>query len=85
MNQMTTGVPGLGRPNLADASSQRGLLQTAQTQLGGLTGVSGSVESNQSSISNILGNPYAIGLATTVVAQFGSKSAKSPLRKLFGL
>jgi len=85
MNQMTTGIPGLGRPNLADASSQRGLLQTAQTQLGGLTGVSGSVESNQSSISNILGNPYAIGLATTVVAQFGSKSAKSPLRKLFGL
>jgi hypothetical protein len=85
MNQGTTVMPGLGQPNLADASSQRGLLQTAQTQLGGLTGVSGSVESNQSSISNILGNPYAIGLATTVVAQFGSKSAGSPLRKLFGL
>ena len=85
MNQMTTAAPGLGLPNLADASSQQGSLQTAQTQLGGLTGVAGSVESNQSSINNILGNPYAIGLATTVVAQFGSKSAGSPLRKLFGL
>jgi len=53
-----------------------------------LTGYAGSVESSQASINAVtggfLGNPSSADLSSSVVTQFGSTAALSPLQKLVG-
>jgi len=56
--------------------------------LPGLTGIAGSVESAQATVNSVVGsypgNPNSTDLGKSVVTQFGSTSALSPLQKLVG-
>lgn len=73
--------------NLTDSAAIGGKLLSAGSQLSGLTGVSGSIESQLNQVNSIVGNTLNSGnnLALSVTSQFGSiGSNSSPLKKLLG-
>jgi len=70
----------------ADGVIQGNRLVTYTSGLPGLTGYAGSLESSQASINaatgGFIGNPSSAVLSSSVVTQYGSTAAMSPLQKL---
>jgi hypothetical protein len=73
--------------NLTDSTALGGKVLSASNQLSGITGVTGSVESQLNSVKSLVGNTINSGnnLALSVTSQFGSSTSDmSPLKKLIG-